>query len=88
LEGSSFNLENMHPRVDLVISFRITPRNHSKKHLLDHANKADRQYANLRDTLSNAGLRVTGRRGENRDHIIMLVSCPQVVLNRLVRRER
>jgi hypothetical protein len=74
------------PDIDLVISFRVPqakPRNR------EQAAKAERQYARLLETLKKAGLHSTGRRGqlESQDHILTFVSCPQPLVDVLVRRE-
>jgi anoctamin-10 len=80
----------MPPHVDLVINFRASTsaRTFSKDQVREDAAKAEKQYSRLLDTLSYAGLRVVGRRGEKQGHILVFVSCPDVQLCKLVDRER
>jgi len=72
------------PDIDLVISFWV-PKPQDR----EQAAKADHQYAQLLETLQKAGLRSTGslRRGQSQEHILTLVSCPQPLVDSLVRRE-
>jgi anoctamin-10 len=70
------------PDIDLVISFRVPKPQHREQ-----AAKAEHQYALLLETLQKAGLRSTGRRGQSQEQILTLVSCPQPLVDRLVRRE-
>ena len=46
--------------------------------------KSVRQYTALIDTLARAGLRAVGRRGENQDQLLIMVTCPRGVLTKLV----
>lgn len=85
------SVANMPPHVDLVIVFRVTPprvTSLSKEQLRQNALKAERQYTALIDTLNRAGLKAVGRSGENQDQLLILVTCPQNVLSRLVHCER
>lgn len=77
------------PEVDLVIVFRAAGKNtHSKKQTRDEARKAEQQYVRLIDTLTYAGLKAVGRRGEGLGQLLVFVTCPQKHLENLVRRER
>ncbi|KAI6155945.1 calcium-activated chloride channel-domain-containing protein [Pisolithus tinctorius] len=81
----------MPPQVDLVIVFRVSPlkvTSLSKEQVRQNALKAERQYTALIDTLNRAGLKAVGRSGENQDQLLILVTCPQNVLSRLVHCER
>ncbi|KAG6336075.1 hypothetical protein ID866_3022 [Astraeus odoratus] len=82
----------MPPQVDLVIVFRISSPLKAvsllKEQVRQNAAKAERQYTALMDTLARAGLKAVGRRGENQDQILILVTCPRNVLVKLVHRER
>ena len=78
----------MHPLVDLVIVFRGSSRSHSKRQVLQDAQKAEQQYSHLLNTLKGAGLQVVGRRGERQGHVLVLVWCPKSLLSNLVQRER
>lgn len=81
----------MPPRVDLVIVFRVSPikpATLSKDQIRQHTAKAERQYTALIAVLTRAGLKAVGRRGENQDQLLILVTCPQDVLFRLVHCER
>lgn len=74
-----------HPDVDLVITFRTTS---SSKQTREDARKAEQQYKRLTETLSYAGLRSVGRRGESLGHLFVFVICPTAHVEELVRRER
>ncbi|EIW81754.1 DUF590-domain-containing protein [Coniophora puteana RWD-64-598 SS2] len=80
----------MPPQVDVVIVFRSTPKGAalSKNELKENAAKAEKQYSVLVDTLTRAGLKAVGRRGENQGQLLVLVTCPQNLLATLVHRER
>ncbi|KAF7301208.1 hypothetical protein MIND_00685500 [Mycena indigotica] len=77
----------MVPDVDLLICFRAA-RSVVKRHVLEEAKKAEDQYTRLLQTLTSAGLRAVGRRGESLGHILVFVSCPPTLLQTLARRER
>ncbi|KAJ7067816.1 calcium-activated chloride channel-domain-containing protein [Mycena amicta] len=79
------------PEVDLVICFRAAASRGKallKRHAQEEAKKAEEQYTRLLQTLTSAGLRAVGRRGEALGHILVFVSCPPSLLQTLVRRER
>jgi anoctamin-10 len=75
--------------VDLVIAFRTpTSKSATRQQIREDAKNAERQYSNLIDTITRAGLSAVGRRGETQGHILVFVSCPQSVVERLAKRER
>ena len=74
------------PDVDLIITFRTTSL--SKKQTREDARKAEQQYKRLTETLSYAGLKSVGRRGESLGHLFVFVICPPAHVEELVRRER
>ncbi|KAF5362451.1 hypothetical protein D9756_002731 [Leucocoprinus leucothites] len=77
------------PEVDIVVVFRATSKNtHAKQQTKDEARKAEQQYVRLIDTLTYAGLKAVGRRGESLGQLLVFVSCPQTHLEHLVRKER
>ncbi|PPR03916.1 hypothetical protein CVT24_008101 [Panaeolus cyanescens] len=77
------------PDVDLVLSFKVSKRPPaSKKQTRDDARKAEQQYSRLIKTLSVAGLKAVGRRGESLGHILVFVTCPNPLVEELVKRER
>ncbi len=77
------------PDVDVVIVFRATNKySFSKQQTREEAKKAEQQYLRLIDTLTYAGLKAVGRRGESLGQLLVLVACPQNHLESLVRRER
>ena len=77
------------PDVDLVISFRATkPTSLSKQQTREDARKAEQQYKRLIETLTYAGLKAVGRRGESLGHLLIFVTCPPKLVEELVRRER
>ncbi|KAL4067152.1 calcium-activated chloride channel-domain-containing protein [Scleroderma yunnanense] len=81
----------MPPQVDLVIVFHVSPRpgaTLSKEQVRQSTAKSERQYTALIDTLTRAGLKAVGRRGENQDQLLIMVACPQDVLSKLVHGER
>jgi hypothetical protein len=78
----------MPPHVDLVIVFRTNSISLSKQQTRDDALKAEQQYSKLLQTLTKAGLRAVGRRGETQGHLLVLVSCPQSLLGSLVHHEQ
>jgi anoctamin-10 len=80
----------MPPRVDVVIVFRAIPKgaNFSKDEVRQNAVKAEKQYSKLIETLTRAGLKAVGRRGESQGQILVLVTCPQNMLANLVYYER
>ncbi|KAJ7654605.1 calcium-activated chloride channel-domain-containing protein [Mycena polygramma] len=79
----------MLPEVDLVIAFRATRKTSVlKRHALEDARKAEEQYGRLIKTLSSAGLRAVGRRGEALGHLLVFVSCPSNHVRTLIKRER
>ncbi|KAF9461505.1 calcium-activated chloride channel-domain-containing protein [Collybia nuda] len=77
------------PEVDLVIAFRATKKTSlSKSQIRADSRKAEQQYSRLIDTLTYAGLKAVGRRGESLGHLLVFVSCPQNHVNNLIKRER
>ncbi|KAF7317592.1 hypothetical protein MKEN_00846300 [Mycena kentingensis (nom. inval.)] len=79
----------MPPDVDLVICFRAARGTTlTKRHALEEAKKAEEQYTRLLQTLTSAGLKAVGRRGESLGHILVFVTCPPSLLRTLVQRER
>lgn len=77
------------PNIDLVIAFRTTKESTvSKKQTREEARKAEQQYQHLIDTLTFAGLKAVGRRGESLGHILVFVLCPPKLVVDLVKRER
>ncbi|KAF7313350.1 hypothetical protein HMN09_00490600 [Mycena chlorophos] len=77
----------MAPEVDLVICFRAA-RSLLKRHVLEESKKAEEQYTRLLQTLTSAGLRAVGRRGDGLGHLVVFVYCPPSLLKTLVKRER
>jgi len=80
----------MPPRVDVVIVFRAIPKgtSFSKEEARQNAVKAEKQYFKLIETLTRAGLKAVGRRGETQGQVLVMVTCPQNVLANLVYYER
>ncbi|KAJ7163483.1 calcium-activated chloride channel-domain-containing protein [Mycena crocata] len=79
----------MLPDVDLVIAFRASRKTSLlKRQALQDARKAEEQYARLIQTLTSAGLRAVGRRGESLGHLLVFVSCPTSHVHTLIKRER
>ena len=76
------------PDIDLVIAFRATKGTTISKQTREDARKAELQYKRLVDTLTKAGLKAVGRRGESLGHILVFVLCPPKLVEDLVRRER
>ncbi|KAF8962021.1 calcium-activated chloride channel-domain-containing protein [Flammula alnicola] len=77
------------PDVDLVIAFRATKKTSlSKQQTREDARKAEQQYKRLIETLSYAGLKAVGRRGESLGHLLVFVTCPPKHVEELVKRER
>lgn len=74
------------PDVDLVLSFRTTPK--STQQTREEARKAEQQYKRLIQTLTYAGLKAVGRRGEALGHILVFITCPEKHVKELVARER
>lgn len=77
----------MTPKVDLVIVFKTTLTSLSKHKTREDAFKVEHQYSKLLETLTKAGLRAVGRRGEEQG-LLILLSCPKNLLTSLVHRER
>ena len=75
------------PDVDLVISFRVS-KTKAVRTRKEDGRKAEQQYRRLIDTLTYAGLKAVGRRGESLGHLLVFVTCPDEVLTNLVVRER
>ena len=80
----------MPPHVDVVVVFRAASNGAplSKDQTRKNAARTERQYTALIDTLTRAGLKAVGRRGENQDQLLILVTCPPDLLVRLVHCER
>ncbi|KAG1720303.1 calcium-activated chloride channel-domain-containing protein, partial [Suillus lakei] len=71
--------------VDVVIVFRAIQKgaSFSKDRVRQNAVKAEKQYSKLIDTLTRAGLKAVGRRGESQGQLLVMVTCPQNVLANL-----
>lgn len=80
----------MPPHVDVVVVFRAASKRTplSKEQTRKNAARTERQYTALMDTLARAGLKAVGRRGENQDQLLVLVTCPPELFVRLVHCER
>ncbi|KAG9309734.1 calcium-activated chloride channel-domain-containing protein [Chiua virens] len=80
----------MPPYVDVVVVFRAASKGAplSKEQTRKNAAKTERQYTRLMETLTRANLKAVGRRGENQDQLLILVTCPPTLLLQLVHRER
>lgn len=76
------------PDVDLIISFRVSKSNKGSRTRREEGRKAEKQYQKLIETLTYAGLKAVGRRGESLGHLLVFVTCPDEVLHNLVVRER
>ncbi|TFK66243.1 DUF590-domain-containing protein [Pluteus cervinus] len=77
------------PEVDLIITFRATRKTSlSKTQTREDARKAEKQYSRLIDTLTYAGLKAVGRRGESLGHLLVFVTCPREHIVNLIRLER
>lgn len=83
-------LHRMPPHVDVVVVFRAASKRTplSKEQTRKNAARTERQYTALIGTLTRAGLKAVGRRGENQDQLLVLVTCPPDLLVRLVHCER
>lgn len=88
--GARRKPHKMPPHVDVVVVFRAASKRTllSKEQIRKDAARTERQYTALINTLSRAGLKAVGRRGENQDQLLVLVACPHDLLVRLVHRER
>ena len=80
----------MPPHVDVVVVFRAASKRVplSKEQTRKNAAKTERQYTTLIETLIRSGLKAVGRRGENQDQLLILVTCSPDLLVRLVHCER
>ncbi|KAG2153495.1 calcium-activated chloride channel-domain-containing protein [Suillus bovinus] len=80
----------MPPHVDVVIVFCAIQKgaSFSKEQVRQNAVKAEKQYSKLINTLTRAGLKAVGRRGESQGQLLVLVTCPQNVLANLIHCER
>lgn len=76
------------PDVDLIITFRTSKKVSYKQQTREDTKKAEQQYKRLTQTLSYAGLKSVGRRGESLGHLLVFVICPLKHVEELVRRER
>ena len=74
--------------IDLVIVFRASSIHLTKQQAKIDAQHAEDQYSTLLLSLRNAGLHAVGRRGERQGYLIILVSCSDPQLQRLLQRER
>ncbi|KAF9480330.1 DUF590-domain-containing protein [Pholiota conissans] len=82
-------MTNAHPDVDLVISFKTSKSaSISKQQTREESRKAEQQYKRLIQTLTYAGLKAVGRRGEALGHLLVFVVCPSGHVRELVKRER
>ncbi|KAI0759326.1 DUF590-domain-containing protein [Irpex lacteus] len=81
----------MVPKVDLVLVFRSSTGNSQvqpKALARQNARQATEQYTRLLQALKRGGLQAVGKRGERDGQLLVLVSCPSVLLKRLAQRER
>lgn len=80
----------MPPNVDIVIVFHAIRKgaSFSKEQVRKNAVKAEKQYSKLINTLTRAGLKAVGRRGESEGQLLVMVTCPQNVLANLIHCER
>lgn len=81
----------MTPKVDLVLVFRSSTGNSQvqpKALARQNARQASQQYAKLLEALKRGGLKAVGKRGEKDGQLLVLVSCPFLLLKRLAQRER
>ena len=76
------------PAVDLAFVFQAKTSLVPKQQAREEAQTAAAEYSRLLDTLRNAGLKAVGKKGDGKDEIIVLVSCPWPRLVQLVERER
>lgn len=75
--------------VDLVIAFTAAKKTTvSSAQTRKEAQRAQRQYDQLLNTLTYNHLHAVGRRGESLGHLLVFISCPREVLDTLVRKER
>ncbi|KAF8625524.1 hypothetical protein AX17_006836 [Amanita inopinata Kibby_2008] len=76
-------------QVDLVMTFIATGKTTiSQSQTRREALHSQQQYARLIETLTYSGLHAVGRRGESLGHLLIFISCPQKLLDALVKRER
>ncbi|KAL4252126.1 DUF590-domain-containing protein [Abortiporus biennis] len=80
----------MVPSVDLIIVFRsaVAGRVLTKTQARQNTREAERQYTKLLEVLKGGGLKAVGKRGEREGQLLVLISCPSVLLKALARRER
>ncbi|EJD07576.1 DUF590-domain-containing protein [Fomitiporia mediterranea MF3/22] len=81
------------PKVDLILVFRASNTNSSYKPLSKQETREDAQaseteYTRLLETLRNAGLRASGKRGQKNGQLLIFVWSPATRLAKLVQRER
>jgi hypothetical protein len=87
--GDNMNTTEMSRSIDLVIAFTAAKKTTvSSAQTRKEAQRAQRQYDQLINTLTYNHLHAVGRRGESLGHLLVFISCPREVLDTLVRKER
>lgn len=72
--------------VDLVLAFRAASQDPKK--IKQEAKEAESQYVALLSILARAGFKAVGRRGKELGHILVLIQCPDTLLQNLLKKER
>lgn len=78
----------MSPAVDLVLVFKGTSRSLSKTKALEDAQNAEADYTRLIQTLTAAGLKATGRRGQRQGQLLVIIWATPHKVAQLVQKER
>lgn len=80
------------PKVDLILVFRTsanpTQKFLSKQEAREDAAASEAEYTRLLQTLGNAGLRASGKRGQKNGQVLVFLWAPAARLEKLVQRER
>ena len=79
---------NIVPKVDIILVFRASNATLSKQEAREDADAAEKEYTLLLNTLRDAGLRATGKRGQKNGQILVFVWASSMKLAKLVQRER
>jgi anoctamin-10 len=74
--------------VDLVLTFEGTSRPVTKQQACEDVQSAMEEYTRLINTLTNAGLKATGRRGEKQGQLMVLIWTPPRKLAQLFETQR
>jgi anoctamin-10 len=74
--------------VDLVLTFKGTSHPLSKHKASKDIQSAVEEYTRLINTLTNAGLKATGRRGEGYDQLMVLIWAPPRKIAQLFAKQR